>query len=163
MHSHMNIYEALEQYNIPYTRHNHPPVMNMAESAVHCAHIPGAASKNLFLRNEKGDQHYLLVVAGAKRADLKRIAKLTGEKKVSFASPERLAKYLGCTPGSVSLLGLVCDTARAVRVLIDKELWGSEILHYHPPGDNTATLEIKRDNLDRFIRELGYDIALVDL
>lgn len=159
----MNIYEELEEHGIPYKRYNHPAVIDMAESAIHCAHIPGAPSANLFLKGKKTRLHVLLVLAGHRRADWKALKQLFGEEVTLDRDEAEMKRLLGCSPGSVSLLGLINDTAHEIRVLIDRELWDSETLHYHPPGDNTATLVIKKEDLDRFIRELGYEITLVDL
>lgn len=159
----MNIYEELDRHGIPYEKFDHEPVMNMEESAVHCAHIPGAPSANLFLKGKRTRQCVLLVLAGHKRANWKVLKQLLGEEVTLNRDEAEMETLLGCSPGSVSLLGLINDTAKAVRVLIDRELWNSETLHYHPPGDNTATLVIKRKDLNRFIRELGYEISFVDL
>jgi len=64
--------------------------------------IPEGVNKCLFLRNKKGDKHYLVLIKGSKRLDLKNLEKLLNETRLSFASPERLMKYLRVTPGSVS-------------------------------------------------------------
>lgn len=159
----MDIYEELNRHGIPYKKYDHEPVMNMEESAIHCAHIPGAPSANLFLKGKKTRLRVLLVLAGHKRADWKALKQLLGQEVTLDRDEAEMKRLLGCSPGSVSLLGLINDTAREIRVLIDRELWGNETLHYHPPGDNTATLVIKREDLDRFIRELGYEISFVDL
>ena len=84
------VYAALDALGLDYSRHQHPPVFTADEAAVHWAGIPGARVKNLFLRNKKGDRHYLVVLEISKRADLKEIVKLVGDDRLSFGSPERL-------------------------------------------------------------------------
>ena len=158
----MDIYDLLEKLEVSYAKHEHPAVYTCEEAEVHCAHIPGGKSKNLFLRNRKGNQHYLLVVEASKRADLKEIGALIDEK-LGFASPERMMKWIGCQPGSASLLALVNDTEKHVKVMIDKDVWSNEILQYHPPNDNAATIEISRDSLEKFLTHLGYEIKLIEV
>ena len=109
------ILTALQALGIPYELFEHPPVHTADEAAIHWQSIPGAAVKNLFLRNKKGDRHYLVILGIDKQADLRHLVKVIGDDRLSFGSPERLQKYLGVTPGSVSPLGLIHDSARAVR------------------------------------------------
>ncbi len=87
--------------------------------------IDGLQCKNLFLRNKKGDRHYLVVLEISKRADLKDLVKLVGDDRLSFGSPERLMAQLGLTPGSVSPFGLINDADGSVRVLVDVDLKGA--------------------------------------
>src|SRR5690348_16340604 len=96
------IFAALSALNIPYELFEHPPVHTAEEAAEHWQSIPGAAVKNLFLRNKKGDRHYLVILGIEKQADLRELVKIIGDDRLSFGSPERLQKYLGVTPGSVS-------------------------------------------------------------
>ena len=107
--------ERLDFLGIAYERHEHPPIATAAEGDRYWGGIAATHSKNLFLRNQKGDRHYLLIVMHAKRVDLRRVAHQIGDGKLSFASSERLLKYLGVTPGSVSPFGLMHDHDRAVR------------------------------------------------
>ena len=104
-----------------------------ASTATHC--------KNLFLRNQKGNRHYLVVLEHSKRADLKAVADQIGDGKLSFASPERLMTHLGLTPGSVSPFGLINDRDHAVRVVLDRDLKSADALAFHP-NINTATFVI---------------------
>ncbi|MEK7623822.1 MAG: prolyl-tRNA synthetase associated domain-containing protein [Patescibacteria group bacterium] len=146
-----NIYEILKELGINYTEYTHPAVFTCEESDIHCQHIPGGKSKNLFLRNKKGDKHYLVTLPAAKRADLKNLARLLSEQALSFASPERLMKYLGVTPGSVTILGLINDANKEVAVIIDEDLWKNQTVQYHPLT-NTATLVIEKNDLNRFLQ-----------
>src|SRR3989337_2431637 len=135
------IYAALSALGIGYQLFEHPPVHTADEAALHWAAIPGTAVKNLFLRNKKGDRHYLVILGIEKQADLRQLVKVIGDDRLSFGSPERLQKYLGVTPGSVSPLGLIHDTAHSVRVIVDSDLRSAERLIFHP-NDNTASVTI---------------------
>ncbi len=133
-----DIYQALSELAIAYTRYDHPAVFTAEEAEQLCGSIPVAHTKNLFLRNRKGDKHFLVVIGATKRANLKQLETLLGEK-ISFASPERLQQCLGVIPGSVTLLGLINDKNKEVSVIIDQDLWDNEILGVHPLV-NTTTL-----------------------
>ena len=144
----------LDALGIAYTRHDHPPVATVEEAVRHWADIPATHCKNLFLRNQKGDRHYLVIVEHAKRVDLRRLAEQIGDGKLSFASPERLKTYLGLTPGSVSPFGLINDSSRAVRVVIEGDLKAATRLSFHP-NINTVTLTIAGADFTRFLEACG--------
>ena len=144
----------LDALGIASTRHDHPPVATVEEAVRHWADIPATHCKNLFLRNQKGDRHYLVIVEHAKRVDLRRLAEQIGDGKLSFASPERLKTYLGLTPGSVSPFGLINDSSRAVRVVIDGDLKAATRLSFHP-NINTVTLTIAGADFTRFLEACG--------
>ena len=102
---------------------------------------PATQVKNLFLRNKKGDRHYLVILEVAKQADLRQLVKIVGDDRLSFGSPERLMATLGLTPGSVSPFGLIHDRAHARAVIVDADLRGAERLIFHP-NINTASVTI---------------------
>ena len=156
------ILAALEALDIPYELFEHPPVHTADEAAIHWQSIPGAAVKNLFLRNKKGDRHYLVILGIDKQADLRRLVKVIGDDRLSFGSPERLQKYLGVTPGSVSPFGLVHDSTKAVRVIVDSDLRTAERLIFHP-NDNTASLTISGTDFVRFLEDRGNSVRWVKL
>ena len=140
----------------------HPPVFTAEEAALHWSAIPGRPVKNLFLRNKKGDRHYLVILGIEKQADLRQLVKLIGDDRLSFGSPERLNKYLGVTPGSVSPLGLIHDTAHTVRVIVDSDLKQADRLIFHP-NDNTASLTISSEDFVRFLQRQGNSVRWVGL
>jgi Ala-tRNA(Pro) deacylase len=156
------IFAALDALGIGYELFEHPPVHTGEEAATHWQHIPGAAVKNLFLRNKRGDRHYLVILAIEKQADLRQLVKVIGDDRLSFGSPERLQKFLGVTPGSVSPLGLVHDGNRAVRVIVDSDLRNAERLIFHP-NDNTASLTIAGGDFARFLEHRGNTVRWVKL
>lgn len=158
-----DIYQILKELNIPYKKHDHPPVFTTQESGQFNITAEGVGdTKNLFLRNKKGDRHYLVVLGHEKKADLKELRKKLGESKLSFASPERMMDKLGLTPGSVSLAGLVNNAEKDVIVILDQELWEHEVIACHP-NRNDATLEIARTDMDRFLEWSGNEVRVMDL
>ena len=152
-----DIYETLNQLNIEYIKHDHPAVYTCEEAEKYYGNIKGGKSKNLFLRNKKGDKHYLLVMEAEKRVDLKGLGMKLNESKLSFASEERLMKYLGLTKGAVSPFGLINDEGKVVTVVVDNDLMKHDYLHYHP-NVNTATLELSREDFKKFLEEMGNKI-----
>ena len=153
-----DIYQILAELNIPYVKHEHPPLFTVEEADKYHDIIPGAHTKNLFLRNKKGDVHYLVVVESQKRVDLGELRKTFDESKLSFASPEKLNEYLGLTPGSVSAFGLINDESKTVRVVVDNDLMGAEKIGFHP-NINTATLTISTNDFRKFLEWTGNDVA----
>lgn len=157
-----DIYTILQKLNIQYEKFDHPAVFTVSEAAQYDRGIYAGKSKNLFLRNVKGDMHYLVVMQADKRLDLERLATLLNEKKLSFGSEERLLKYLGLTPGSVSPFGLINNTDKSVKVIIDNDLLKYEKLAYHP-NVNTATLVITKEDLQKFLESTGNKIVYLNL
>jgi Ala-tRNA(Pro) deacylase len=148
------VYATLNALGISYETFSHPPVFTSEEADVHWAPIQGTRVKNLFLRNKKGDRHYLVILEIAKHADLRRLVKIVGDDRLSFGSPERLMATLGLTPGSVSPFGLIHDAKHAVRVIIDDDLRRAARLIFHP-NINTASLTISVADLEKFLATTG--------
>ncbi|MEQ1717357.1 MAG: prolyl-tRNA synthetase associated domain-containing protein [Hyphomicrobium sp.] len=133
----------------------HPAVHTVAESSVIDINVPGAHTKNLFLKDEDG--RLLLVVAkSSTKVDLKLIAKALGTARLSFGKPELMMAVLGVTPGSVTAFAIINDVKRQVRVIMDNELMAHDSVNCHPL-ENTATTNIALDDLLRFIRETGHE------
>jgi Ala-tRNA(Pro) deacylase len=152
----------LRELGIPFDRKEHPPVATVEEAAVHWADIDATHSKNLFLRNQKGDRHYLLVIEHTTRADLRKVADQIGDGKLSFGSPERLMTHLGLTPGSVSPFGLINDRSHSVRVVLDRDLKSAARLSFHP-NINTATLTISAADFQKFLDACGNTVQSVSV
>ena len=106
---------------------------------------------NLFLRNRKGDVHYLVMLDDTKKVDLKAWSKQIGSTNLSLASEERLLKYLRLKPGSVTPFGIINDMERVVTVLVDRDLISADIVNFHP-NVNTATIGVSYKDLERFIK-----------
>jgi Ala-tRNA(Pro) deacylase len=152
----------LNELAIPFTRHEHPPVATVDEASAHWAGIDATHCKNLFLRNQKGTRHYLVVLTASKRADLRAIADQIGDGKLSFSSPERLMTHLGLTPGSVSPFGLINDREHGVRVVLDRDFASSTRLAFHP-NINTATLTISAADFAKFLAACGNPVQHVSI
>jgi Ala-tRNA(Pro) deacylase len=148
------VLEALDGLGIPYVRHEHPPVATVEEAEKHWAALQGTHCKNLFLRNDKGNRHYLVIAPVTRGIDLKRLNAVLGEDRLSFASPERLRRWLGVEPGSVSPFGLINDGTHHVLVVCDAVLRSSTALGFHP-NVNTATLEIAFADFEKFLAARG--------
>jgi Ala-tRNA(Pro) deacylase len=145
---------ALDDLGITYTRHEHPPVYTVEEAEKQWTTIIGAHCKNLFLRNKKGNRHYLVILEASKVADLKSLNKLLGEDRLSFASEQRLMKYLGLETGAVSVFGLINDKENHVKVVIDDDLKKAEAVNFHP-NVNTATVGISFPDFEKFLSWCG--------
>ena len=152
----------LTELGIAYTRHEHPPVATVDEAEQHWAGIDATHCKNLFLRNQKGNRHYLVVLMHSKKADLRKVADQIGDGKLSFASPERLMTHLGLTPGSVSPFGLINDRGRAVRVVLDRDLKSATRLSFHP-NINTVTYMVSAADFGRFLEACGNTVQHVSI
>lgn len=156
------VFEILDGLGIAYVRHEHPPVATVEEAEKQWGPIKGTHCKNLFLRNNRGNRHYLLIAAVDKAVDLKRLNAMLGEDRLSFASPERLKRWLGLEPGSVSPFGLINDVTRGVEVVCDETLKSSPALGFHP-NVNTATLEITLADFEKFLASCGNTVRWLNL
>ncbi len=154
------VFSFLDKLNIEYKIYEHPAVFTTTESEKYTAHIEGADTKNLFLRNKKSTCFYLVTLPSGIRGDLKKIADSVGEKKLTFASDESLLKYLGLTAGSVSPFGLINDTNNVVRFLFYSELLKADKLGFHP-NDNTATIVIAQDDFQLFLEKVENSHQLI--
>lgn len=156
------VYRALDALGIAYDSYEHPPVFTAADAVAHWTAIPATPVKNLFLRNKKGDRHYLVILAIEKAADLRQLVKVIGDDRLSFGSPERLLAHLGVTPGSVSPFGLLHAGAKPVRVIVDQALRATDRLIFHP-NVNTASLTLRVGDLERFLASRRNEVRWLTL
>jgi Ala-tRNA(Pro) deacylase len=152
----------LAQLDIAFERYEHPPIATGDEGLEHWDGIDAVHCKNLFLRNQKGTRHYLVILPVTRRAELRLVADQIGDGKLSFASPERLMKYLGVTPGSVSPFGLIHDTEHHVRVFLDRELKTAERISFHP-NINTRTVVLRFSDFEKFLATTWNVIRFIDV
>ena len=148
------VFAALDALGIRYDSYAHPPVFTAEAAAEHWAAIDATRVKNLFLRNKKGDRHYLVILPIEKQADLRQLVRVIGDDRLSFGSADRLHARLGLTPGSVSPFGLINDDARSVRVIVDADLRQAQRLIFHP-NDNRASVTISLADFERFLASRG--------
>lgn len=152
----------LAQLDISVARYEHPPISTGVEGLEHWEGIEAVHCKNLFLRNQKGTRHYLVILPVTKRADLRMVADQIGDGKLSFASAERLMTYLGVTPGSVSPFGLIHDTGHHVRVFLDKDLRTSGKISFHP-NINTRTVVLSFADFEKYLAASWNVVRFVDV
>ena len=160
------IYDIFQDLGIEYKLHDHPAFYTCEESSKWYAEnleMESGESKNLFIRNKKGNKHYLVVIESHKQLDLKHLREILHESKLSFASPERLQKYLNLTPGSVSVLALTYENAKEVEVIFDEDLLKHKSLHYHPPGRNDQTVVLSTEDLKKFLEWVENPIKFMAL
>lgn len=157
-----DIYDLLNAKNIQFTCTEHRPVYSMEE--LDALEMPADAviCKNLFLRNSNGKQHFLLTVPAATPVDLKQLAASLGSSRLSFASAERLEKYLKLQSGLVSPFGLLNDTSKSVIFISSKDLSPATIIGIHP-NDNTATVWLAFGDLLALLSELSIEVKLIEL
>ncbi len=154
------LFARFDTLGIAYETHRHPPVFTVEEAQAHCAHLPGAHCKSLFLKDKKG-RLWLVVALDTRRIDLKSLTRAIGAARISFAKPELLWEVLGLTPGAVTPFGLINDTTQRVTVVLDAEMMRAERLNYHPLA-NDATTALGPDDLRRFIAACGHTPLDVD-
>lgn len=139
----------------------HDPVLTVAEARLATAHVPGCHCKNLFLE-ERGGTHWLVVLPADRALDLRALAEALGLRRLSFASPTRLAGLLGVSPGSVTPFAVVNDPGGKVRVVLDGALLRAEALKFHPLV-NTRTTVVSPAGLLRFLDARRHAPRVVDL
>lgn len=157
------IYEFIKNKNIWYEITEHEAVYNMEELYKVEVPYPEFDAKNLFVRDDKKRNYYLITVRGNKMVDLKEFRKNNNTRNLSFASEDDLMKILKLIPGAVTPLGLLNDEERIVHFYIDKEYLEENSLIGVHPNDNTATIWLKAKDLIDIIKEHGNDVNPVSL
>jgi Ala-tRNA(Pro) deacylase len=152
----------LDALAIPSTRYEHPPIDTAEAGEQYWSAIDAVHCKNLFMRNQKGTKHYLVILNYLKRANLRAVSDQVGDGKLSFASPERLMTHLRVTPGSVSPFALIHDAPHHIRVVLDRDLKSADRISFHP-NINTATLVITWADFQRFLDACGNPVQYVSV
>jgi Ala-tRNA(Pro) deacylase len=158
----MDLDTFLREHGIAAPRFDHAAVMTVEESERLVPKLPAMKTKNLFLRDKKGARHFLVTVRHDLAVDLNVLGAALDAGRLGFASPERLQKHLGITPGSVSLLALINDRAGAVEFVIDRALWEADAVQAHPLV-NTATMVLAHADLERFVAATGHKPQVIDV
>jgi len=156
------LYAILEQLDIRFEYIEHPPAPTIEIARQYWAGHDATHCKNLFFRNHKGNRHYLVILDCNCDMDIHAIEKMLKQGKLSFASEQRMAKYLGVQPGSVTPFGLINDAGHHVHLFIDRNLQKSGRVSFHPCV-NTASLIISRDDFIRFLDYTGNLYEWIDL
>ncbi|SHJ31305.1 Ala-tRNA(Pro) deacylase [Geosporobacter subterraneus DSM 17957] len=160
MEKEKKVYEILEYLQIPYLRYEHTPVYTIEEANQLDLDMQGQHCKNLFVRDKKGERHYLVIIEESKKVDLKSLSKQIESTNLSFASEERLLRYLGLTPGAVSPFGLINDREKHVEVLLDEDITLLKDISFHP-NVNTATVTLSFQDFRRFLSWTGNKMRLI--
>lgn len=163
LYKEVRTYDLLDELNIYFERVDHEPAMTI-ESCKDVEKILGATiCKNLFLCNTQKTNFYLLVMPGEKKFQTKVVSKLLGVARLSFAPEEYLLEFLDITPGSVSIMGLMNDKEKRVRLLVDSELLKDEYFACHP-CINTSSIKIKTEDIfEKYLPAIGVEPTVLDI
>lgn len=162
MRGQQQVYDYLDRLEIKYDYYEHPEAPTIEIAAQFYRGEGTVLCKNLFFRNHKGNKHYLVIMDASHNMDIHDIEKQLHQGKLSFASPERMMKYLGVKPGSVSLFTLVNDLEHEVILFVDNKLKSAAKVSFHP-NDNTASLVISNSDMMKFIENIGNTYQFLDL
>jgi Ala-tRNA(Pro) deacylase len=162
MRGQKELYELLDSISISFEYHEHPPVATIGDAVIHWKSFNSGRCKNIFFRNHKGDRHYLVILEHLRQLDIHDLEHRLKQGKLSFASDQRLKKYLGVEPGSVSPFGLVNDGSHHVHLFIDEKLNESDRLSFHP-NINTASLIISKSDFLKFLDHMGNTYEFIKL
>ena len=168
--------EWLDAHGITYQVHYHPPLPTIQEALAYWKDIDSVHCKNLFFRNHKGNRHYLVSFECHKDLDIHALEHMLHQGKLSFASPERMERCLGLSPGSVSALGLIHDidiastadpkelfeNGHRVKYFIDSELKTAPRVSFHP-CDNTASVVLTNEMFLKFLSIWGGEVEWLDV
>jgi Ala-tRNA(Pro) deacylase len=162
MRGQKELFFLLEKLEIGFEYHEHPPLATIEEAIIHWKDYDSGKCKNIFFRNHKGDRHYLVILEHLRKLDIHDLEKRLKQGKLSFASDQRLKKYLGLEPGSVSPFGLINDREKHVHLFIDEKLKESGRLTFHP-NDNRASLVISKSDFLKFLDYTGNSYEFIKL
>jgi Ala-tRNA(Pro) deacylase len=150
----------MAERGIDQTTVDHPAVFRVEEGLELKAALPGAHTKNLFLKDRKG-RLWLISARQDTVIDLKAAPAAIGSDRLSFANDALMWETLGVRPGSVTALGLINDVERRVGFVLDRRLWEADIVNFHPLT-NTATTALSRDAFRRFLDEIACKPRILD-
>ncbi len=156
------LYELFQRLGIQFEYHEHPPLATIEDARIHWKDYNSGRCKNIFFRNHKGDRHYLVILEHLRQLNIHDLEQRLKQGKLTFASDQRLKKYLGVEPGSVSPFGLMNDIDKKVHLFIDEKLKESDRLAFHP-NINTASVVILRSDLIKFLEFTGNTYEYIKL
>ena len=169
------VLDFLEAHAISYELYRHPPLPTVEAALPYWAQIDSTHCKNLFFRNHKGNRHYLVSFECRKNLAIHDLEHRLRQGKLSFASPERMARCLGLRPGSVSPLGLIHDivlsgadpkelfeNGHRVKLYLDRDLQAAAKVSFHP-CDNTAGVVLTHTGFQAFLEAWGGEVEWLDL
>lgn len=155
------VFTYLDSNGIPYHKQEHGAVHSMKDVDASGVVREGIVLKNLFLKDGKGRQHFLVCVPETTTVELHGLGEQLGVKKLGLASQERLEKYLGVTPGCVSPLNILNDEGHEVTVVLDAALPDDTIVGIHP-NDSTASVWMAFRFVKQIVMEHGGKVACLE-
>lgn len=157
-----DLFAVLDGLGIRVTTRTHKPLFTVADSQQLRGQIPGAHTKNLFVKDKK-DNYFLIAVGEEAAVDLKSVhQKIGASSRVSFGKPDALMELLGVAPGAVTLFGAINDMAGRVTVVIDAGLAAESLINAHPLV-NTATTAISSPDLIAFLKATGHEPLILNI
>ena len=162
MNGDKRLYQILDELGIQYDYYEHPPAPTIEIARIYWKDIEATHCKNLFFRNHKGNRHYLVIIEHSRDLLIHDLEQRLKQGKLSFASDERMMKYLGLAPGSVSPFGLIHDSGKHVHLFLDKNLRNALKISFHPCV-NTASLVISFHDFEKFLNFTGNTFEYLDL
>lgn len=156
------VYKYLDSLNIKYRKVEHKAVFTMEEMSKLNLEDDTEVVKNLFIRDDKKQNYYLILVKGDKRVNLKELRNNLGLRPLTFASEEDLEKYLGLKKGSVTILGILNDTEHKVKVLIDNDIKKFKEIGAHP-NENTASIWLTLEDIEKILKLNNVNYNFIDL
>jgi Ala-tRNA(Pro) deacylase len=159
----LEVRARLEALGIAFDRHGHPPIDTAEAGEQYWTGIDAIHCKNLFMRNQKGTKHYLVILNYLKRANLRAVSDQVGDGKLSFASPERLMTHLGVADGlDGQPIAVNPHDQKMVRVVLDRDLKSADRISFHP-NINTATVVLAFADFLRFLDWCGNPVQYVSV
>ncbi|OUL57509.1 prolyl-tRNA synthetase associated domain-containing protein [Pseudoalteromonas ulvae] len=141
----------------------HPPLADCKQADALELNRPGARLKNLFLRDNYGREHFLLITRPDKQVDLKKLSNQIGKARLGFASTERLWCHLGVKPGCVSMLAVLNNSSNSVAVLLDTDIWQNNHLFQCHPFVNDRTWIVTKLQLEQIFTHSGHEVAVISV
>lgn len=162
MNGDKKLYQILENLGISAEYYEHPPAPTIEEAKLYWKDIEATHCKNLFFRNHKGNKHYLVILDHRQQLSITDLEKRLKQGKISFASEQRMQRYLGVSPGSVTPFGLINDALKHVHVFIDENLRSAQRISFHP-NINTASLVLPFSDFLIFLNFTGNSFEFISL
>lgn len=156
------IIEYLKAGDFEFELYEHPPVYTCEEAELHLSHLNALGTKNLFLREEKGNRVFLVSVPDSKQVDLGKLRYVLESSRLTFAEAELLWNYLGVEAGSVTILGIANDRDTKVELFIDQVIMEADRIQMHPLR-NTASLTMRPEVMTRFLKEIGREGKIIEV
>jgi len=162
MRGQQELYEILDRLGIRFEYHEHPPAPTIEEAMKYWKDLRATHCKNIFFRNHKGNRHYLVILEHRQNMGIHDLEKRLHQGKLTFASPQRMQRYLGVEPGSVTPFGLINDREHHVHLFLDENLKNSERISFHP-CINTASIITDYKDFIRYLEWVGNSYEYVRL